>query len=191
MSPIKVLAYFNKKKCRFSIKALEGDNTGSVIAHEREIILTDCRFSENKDKTAGVIGIWDPGIDSSRVDKEIRRYFGGEEDEDGWSPAYVSESIKYDVDTKKYIVDDNEAFEDLDPEVRSQMQNDKKPALDNAGLIYLEIDANAFDDANSHRQGASENEPTIYDVFENPPDICDVSDADIITGFACYWRRRK
>lgn len=36
----------------------------------------------------------------------------------GWSSAYVSESIKYDVDTK-YIVDDNEAFKDMDPEVQS------------------------------------------------------------------------
>lgn len=51
------------------------------------------------------------------------------------------------------------------------MQNDKKPALNNAGLIYLEIDAEAFDDANSHRQDASENESTIYDISKNCPTL--------------------
>jgi len=186
MSQIKVLAYFNKKKCQFSLEALEGDNQGRVIAHESEIILTDCKFSKNKDKTAGIIGFWNSMKTSSlHVDKEIRRHFGTEDEkDDGWSPIYATEHIKYDFDLKQYIVDDDMDLGCISGETINQIQSDKqliKTALDNAGVIYLEIDADAFDAANSPRQ---------YD-FEETPDIRDFFDSDTIKGFACYWRKKK
>ena len=195
MSQIKILAYFNKKKCQFSIEALEGKDKGRVIAYKREIILKDCKFSKNKDKTAGIIGVWDSMSNSlSQVDGEIHHYFGGKKDKDGWSPIYATEDIKYDFDSQQYIVDDEDEFWDLDPEIQSQINNDekfKKPALDNAGLIYLEIDSDAFDGVDNPKHHASENEPTIYDQFSNPPEICDEPDQNIISGVACYWRKNE
>lgn len=188
MSQIKVLAYFNINKFQFSIEALEGEDKGKVIAYEREIILTDCKFTSNKGKTACVLGNWDSTASSMmHIDSEICRYFGIEAkkyvEEEEWSPIFASEDIKYDVDSKQYIINDDSDFWDLDEDVQREIKNDKdfkKPALDNAGLIYLEIDADDFDDISNPDQYAS----------EEPPDTRDFFDSNTIKGFACYWRQK-
>ena len=54
MSQIRVLAFFNQKKCLFSLEALEGENKRTVIAHVNELILTQCKFSKNKEKLLGL-----------------------------------------------------------------------------------------------------------------------------------------
>jgi len=91
MSPIRVLASFNVKKCVFSLEALEGENKDRVIEHVNELILRQCKFSENKEKTAGVIGIWDSKL--SDISTAVRQYFGDDEDENGCTPTYFGELI--------------------------------------------------------------------------------------------------
>ena len=185
MSQIKVLAYFNKKKCQFSLEAFEGEDKGRVIAYEREIILKDCKFSTNKDKTAGVIGFWDSTSNSDiHIDREISRYFGTEEKDEDWSPIYATENIKYDIDSEQYVVEDDADYWNLDPEEQSKIKNDekfKKPALDNAGLICLEINSDDFDETNNSNQYES----------ESPTDLRDIFDSDTIKGVACYWRKKS
>ena len=169
MSQIRVLAFFNQKKCLFSLEALEGVNKGRVIAHEDEIILRECNFSKNKRKTAGVIGIWDRKLRD--INQAVRQYFGEEEDlNDGRgyenSPAYFGELIKFDIDLNHYVVNNDSDFMqyDIPYDTEREIENNKnlkQKALDNAAMIYLEVDE---DDCKS------------------------VSD---MKGIAFYWRRKK
>lgn len=67
---MKVFVYKNLHKKCFSVKALEGENKGKVIAHVTEIALTDCVFKvsqagrrrvlrkKQKNVHAGVQGNW-------------------------------------------------------------------------------------------------------------------------------------
>jgi hypothetical protein len=155
MSQIKVLASFNQKKCLFSLEALEGENKDRVIAYEEEIILRECKFSKNKDKTAGVIGIWDSKLRD--VNQAVRQYFGDEEDLiDGngyeYSPSYFGELIRYDIVLKHYVViHDEDGISGMSWETRSDIENDenlKQKALDNAAIIYLAIDEEYCEDVN-------------------------------------------
>ena len=67
---IRVFVYFNLHKKCFSIKALEGERKGLVIAHRDLVILTKCKFKvseagrqrvlreKRKNVHAGVTGLW-------------------------------------------------------------------------------------------------------------------------------------
>lgn len=67
---MKVFVYYNLHKKVFSVRALEGDRRGLVIAHVREIGLTDVTFKvseagrqrvlreRKKNVHAGVVGQW-------------------------------------------------------------------------------------------------------------------------------------
>jgi hypothetical protein len=164
MSQIRVLASFSQKKCQFSLEALEGKNKDRVIAHVDELILRECKFSKNKDKTAGVIGIWDSEM--TEINQAVRQYFGEEEDLDEsgyeYSPTYFGESIKYDIDLKHYVVIHDE--DGISGETARDIEKDKnliQKALDNAAIIYLTIDEEYCEDVNDMK------------------------------GIAFYWRRKK
>ena len=74
---IRVFVYFNLHKKCFSIKALEGERKGLVIAHRDLVILTKCKFKvseagrqrvlreKRKNVHAGVTGVW---INGDRVE---------------------------------------------------------------------------------------------------------------------------
>ncbi|MGP8320862.1 MAG: hypothetical protein ACT6FE_00845 [Methanosarcinaceae archaeon] len=164
MDGMRVLASFNQKKCLFSLEALEGENKDRVIAHVEEVILRQCKFSKNKDKTAGVIGIWEG--EREGISAAVREYFGDDEDENGYSPTYFGELIKYDTDWGEYIVN---SYADLiqysvSHDTIQEIENDnelKQLAIDNAAMIYLEV----------------------------PEEDCE--DANDITGIAYYWRGKK
>jgi hypothetical protein len=67
---MKVFVYFNLHRKCFSIKALEGENKGRVVAHRDAVLLFDCTFKvseagrqrvlreRKKNVHAGVVGIW-------------------------------------------------------------------------------------------------------------------------------------
>lgn len=72
---MKVFVYFNLHKQVFSVKALEGDDKGKVIAHRNEVTLSNVRFKvseagrqrvlreRRKNVHAGVVGEWTDVID--------------------------------------------------------------------------------------------------------------------------------
>lgn len=67
---MRVFVYFNLHKKCFSIKALEGDRKGRVIAHRDVVVLENCKFKvsesgrqrvlreKRKNVHAGVTGVW-------------------------------------------------------------------------------------------------------------------------------------
>ena len=78
---MKVFVYFNLHKKVFSVKALEGEHKGRVVAHRRELSLRYVEFKvseagrqrvlreKRKNVHAGVVGYWDDTNHS--VDNEI------------------------------------------------------------------------------------------------------------------------
>jgi hypothetical protein len=68
---MKVFVYYNLHKKVFSVKALEGDMKGRVVAHRLQVCLTDAQFKvseagrqrvlqeQRKNVHAGVVGQWD------------------------------------------------------------------------------------------------------------------------------------
>ena len=67
---MRVFVYFNLHKKCFSIKALEGDRKGRVVAHSNTVLLESCKFKvseagrqrvlreKRKNVHAGVTGVW-------------------------------------------------------------------------------------------------------------------------------------
>lgn len=67
---MKVFVYFNLHRKLFSVKALEGDMKGRVIAHRQHVLITDATFKvseagrqrvireQRKNVHAGVSGTW-------------------------------------------------------------------------------------------------------------------------------------
>jgi len=67
---MRVFVYFNLHKKCFSIKALEGDRKGRVVAHSETVLLEGCKFKvseagrqrvlreKKKNVHAGVTGVW-------------------------------------------------------------------------------------------------------------------------------------
>jgi hypothetical protein len=67
---MRVFVYFNLHRKCFSIKALEGDRKGRVVAHRDTVVLENCRFKvseagrqrvlreKRKNVHAGVSGTW-------------------------------------------------------------------------------------------------------------------------------------
>lgn len=76
---MKVFVYFNLHKKVFSVRALEGDKKGLVIAHADKITLRDVAFKvseagrqrvlreKRKNVHAGVVGQWDGALDAAIV----------------------------------------------------------------------------------------------------------------------------
>jgi hypothetical protein len=76
---MKVYVYFNLHKKCFSIKALEGEHKGLVVAHRTALTLRDVTFKvseagrqrvlreRKKNVHAGVVGQWD-GYDTATAD---------------------------------------------------------------------------------------------------------------------------
>ena len=74
---MRVFVYFNLHKKCFSIKALEGDQKGRVVAHSNTVLLEGCKFKvseagrqrvlreKRKNVHAGVTGVW---INGDRVE---------------------------------------------------------------------------------------------------------------------------
>ena len=74
---MRVFVYFNLHKKCFSIKALEGDRKGRVVAHSTTVLLEGCKFKvseagrqrvlreKRKNVHAGVTGTW---INADRVE---------------------------------------------------------------------------------------------------------------------------
>jgi hypothetical protein len=74
---MRVFVYFNLHKKCFSIKALEGDRKGRVVAHSNTVLLESCKFKvseagrqrvlreKRKNVHAGVSGTW---INADRVE---------------------------------------------------------------------------------------------------------------------------
>jgi hypothetical protein len=74
---MRVFVYFNLHKKCFSIKALEGDRKGRVVAHSTTVLLEGCKFKvseagrqrvlreKRKNVHAGVSGTW---INADRVE---------------------------------------------------------------------------------------------------------------------------
>ena len=70
---MKVFVYYNLHRNLFSVKALEGEHKGRVIAHRDLVVLTDAVFKvsaagrarvlqeQRKNVHAGVQGHWSPG----------------------------------------------------------------------------------------------------------------------------------
>jgi hypothetical protein len=81
---MKVFVYYNLHKGCFSVKALEGENRGRVIAHRDIVPLTDAKFKvspagrarvlreQRKNVHAGVVGRWSMGWVHLR-DQEVVR----------------------------------------------------------------------------------------------------------------------
>ena len=77
MIDMRVFVYFNLHKKCFSIKALEGDRKGRVVAHSTTVLLESCKFKvseagrqrvlreKRKNVHAGVTGVW---INGDRVE---------------------------------------------------------------------------------------------------------------------------
>jgi len=77
MIDMRVFVYFNLHKKCFSIKALEGDRKGRVVAHSTTVLLEGCKFKvseagrqrvlreKRKNVHAGVTGVW---INGDRVE---------------------------------------------------------------------------------------------------------------------------
>jgi len=76
---MKVYVYFNLHKRKFSVKAMEGENKGRVVAHVDSIHLLDAVFKvsqagrarvlreQKKYVHAGVIGYWTEDIEADRA----------------------------------------------------------------------------------------------------------------------------
>lgn len=94
---MRVFVYFNLHKKLWSVKALEGDMKGRVIAHKRELTLTNAtpKVSEKgrqrvlqerrKNVHAGVVGEWnatDPDINLPADRKYLGRLY--------YNPYYVN-----------------------------------------------------------------------------------------------------
>ena len=74
---MRVFVYFNLHRKCFSIKALEGDRKGRVVAHSTTVVLEGCKFKvseagrqrvlreKRKNVHAGVTGTW---INADRVE---------------------------------------------------------------------------------------------------------------------------
>lgn len=152
MGDLKVIAFFNQKKCQFSIEALEGVAKGKVIDHVDELILKECSYSKNKSKIAGVIGIWNKTINEHN--EAINEYLGGrkynyhqyiETGKKGYVPTYFGESIEFDMDLNKYVLCDQPTLIELGVswEVESEVENEFKFSRNepkkNATLIWLKI----------------------------------------------------
>ncbi len=77
---MKVYVYFNLHKKCFSIKALEGEHKGRVVAHREQLTLTDCTFrvsqagrarvlrEQKKNVHAGIVGTWRGAYDPAIAD---------------------------------------------------------------------------------------------------------------------------
>lgn len=77
---MRVFVYFNLHKKCFSIKALEGDRKGRVVAHSNTVLLESCKFKvsesgrqrvlreKRKNVHAGVTGVW---INGDRVESHF------------------------------------------------------------------------------------------------------------------------
>lgn len=77
---VKVFVYYNLHRHLFSIKALEGNNRGKVIAHASSVVLSNAVFKvsvagrmrvlreQRKNVHAGVIGEWDGQCEQKDVD---------------------------------------------------------------------------------------------------------------------------
>ena len=142
MEQTKVLVYFNQKKGVFSVEALEGENKGRVIAHVQKITLTECTFSKNKGKTAGIIGMWQERFRDIDPSRAVGHYFDAEEDADGFSPVYYGELFKYDSRSERYIVEDDGDFMAFSHETSQELQNDpnfEQATLDNPALVCMDI----------------------------------------------------
>ena len=84
---MRVFVYFNLHRKCFSIKALEGDRKGRVVAHSSTVLLEGCKFKvseagrqrvlreKRKNVHAGVTGTW---INADRVEScyEFRSMVG-------------------------------------------------------------------------------------------------------------------
>lgn len=151
MDNMRVLAFFNQKKRLFSLEALDGPDRGRIIAHLNEVILRECKFSKNKELSAGVIGIWERY--ASDIDAVVRKYLGDDEDLDGYSPTFFGELIKYDLDSKKYIIDDSEyavrygISNATSEEIDKDNEFRKLAAFDNVAIIYLQVPEEYCEDA--------------------------------------------
>lgn len=85
---MKVFVYFNLHKRCFSIKALEGDRKGKVIAHAEKVFLTDATFKvsqagrervlieRKKNVHAGVVGDWDMSTTYNRRNADLLQVTG-------------------------------------------------------------------------------------------------------------------
>lgn len=86
---MKVFVYFNLHRKCFSIKALEGDNKGRVIAHADKVYLSDATFKvsqagrervireKRKNVHAGVVGHWEKDFQSfNDVSVDLLREIG-------------------------------------------------------------------------------------------------------------------
>jgi len=79
----KVFVYFNLHKHLFSVRSLEGENKGKVIAHAEKVSLNDCTFKvsekmrqrviqkRQKNVHAGVVGTLDLLFESEKGETEI------------------------------------------------------------------------------------------------------------------------
>jgi hypothetical protein len=77
---MRVFVYFNLHKKCFSIKALEGDRKGRVVAHSNTVLLESCKFKvseagrqrvlreKRKNVHAGVTGVW---VNGDRVESHF------------------------------------------------------------------------------------------------------------------------
>lgn len=73
MGTMRVFVYYNLHRNMFSVKALEGEQKGRVIAHRDSVFLEGAVFKvseagrqrvireKRKNVHAGVVGIWTPG----------------------------------------------------------------------------------------------------------------------------------
>lgn len=155
MVDMKVLAFFNQKKCLFSIEALEGSQKGKVIEHVDKLILRECVFSRDKSKTAGIIGIWNDIL--TNPDSAVYRYLGDrkydfheyleldDKRRKDHAPTYFGELIEFNANLNKFIARDTSLYEmDISWNVLSEIENDdryqKIETRDNAALIWLELE---------------------------------------------------
>ena len=82
---MRVFVYFNLHRKCFSIKALEGDRKGRVVAHSTTVVLEGCKFKvseagrqrvlreKRKNVHAGVTGTW---IDGDIRDEKCFEFLG-------------------------------------------------------------------------------------------------------------------
>jgi hypothetical protein len=80
---MKVFVYFNLHKKCFSVKAMEGDDRGRVIAHRAKVYLVDAQFKvseagrqrvlreQRKNVHAGVMGTWIDDIPDSYAGQAV------------------------------------------------------------------------------------------------------------------------
>jgi hypothetical protein len=155
MVDIKVLAFFNQRKCLFSIEALVGSQKGKVIEHVDKLILRECVFSKDKSKTAGIIGIWNNSL--TDPDSAVYKYLGDrkynfheyieldEQKKKDHDPTYFGELIEFNARLNKFIVRDSSLDGmGISWDVSSELEKDdrypKTETKNNAALIWLELE---------------------------------------------------